>query len=74
MLENAVGRPFDSAEMSQLRGNISAHQDFGLPHVARLSASGVWSCGQPTPSKNVKTPRLCVHEGRGADGGDADFT
>jgi hypothetical protein len=29
---------FDSAEMFQLRGNISANQNFGLPHVARLSA------------------------------------
>jgi hypothetical protein len=35
VLENEVGRPFDSAQMSQLRGKISANQDFGIPHVAR---------------------------------------
>jgi len=58
VLEHAVGRPFDSTEISQLRGIISANQDFGLPHVARLSASG-----QPTPSKNVKTPSACVRGG-----------
>ena len=52
MLENAVGRLFDSAEMFQLRGNISANQDFGLPHVARLSASGVWSTNSEQKRKS----------------------
>jgi len=43
--------------------------DYHTWHACRPLVSG-----QPTPSKNVKTPRLCVHEGRGADGGDADLT
>jgi hypothetical protein len=51
-------------QMSQLRGNISANQVLGMPHVARLSVCGHQEASPPTRAKTSK-PRASACMGGG---------